>query len=197
MPEKFITDFFILWATIDPIGTMALYTAITSELSPEQKKKTALKSMIYSAIVLLGALVLGQIILSALGIRLVSLQIAGGIILFLLGIQMVFGMSFQRSCEPEPGHDLAIFPLAVPSTASPGAITAIILITDNYQFSIPSQIQTALTMLFVLAITYLLMIGAAKILRVLGTNGSAILVRVMGLILAALSVELVMKAVGY
>ena len=197
MLEKLTTDALMLLATIDPIGTLALYAAITTTLTAEERRKTALKAVVYAAIILLGSVVAGQIILTARGIRLISLQIAGGIILFLLGIQMVFGKMFKSSTEgPEPGHDIAVFPLAVPSIASPGAIMAAILLTDNYHYPVSTQALTSLVMLAILGLTYVLMVGAMTVLRFIGTNGAAILVRVMGMILSALSVELVMKGLG-
>jgi len=197
MIDKFTTDALMLWATIDPVGTLALFAALTSGLTLEERRKIALKAVVYSSMILLVSIVGGQVILAGMGIRLISLQIAGGIILFLFGLQMVFGKSYKDSSgQPEPGHDLAVFPLAVPSIASPGAIMAVILLTDNYHYSIPTQAVTSLIMLAVLAITYAFMLGATRILRVIGKNGAAILVRVMGMILSALSVELIMKGLG-
>jgi multiple antibiotic resistance protein len=81
MTEKFIRDALILWTTIDPIGTLAIFTAITGKLDSTQRKKTAWKAILYSAAILLGAIVIGQVLLSSMGIRLLSLQVAGGIIL--------------------------------------------------------------------------------------------------------------------
>lgn len=197
MIEKITTDFVLLWATIDPIGTLALFSAITSEYSVAERRKIAIKAVLYSTAILLGSIILGQIILGALGIKLISLQIAGGVILFLFGLQMVFGKPFNRSSDkPEPGHDLAVFPLAVPSISSPGAIMAAILLTDNYHYSIPTQAMTSAVMLLVLVITYLFMMWSSQILKIIGTNGASILVRVMGMILCALSIELIMNGLG-
>jgi multiple antibiotic resistance protein len=197
MAEKFTTDALMLWATIDPIGTLALFAAVTSGIPKADRRKIALKATAYAAVILLGSVVAGQFILAGMGIRLVSLQIAGGVILFLFGLQMVFGTTYKDpSRAAEPGHDLAVFPLAVPSIASSGAIMAVILLTDNYHYSILTQVTASLIMLGVLAISYVFMLGATPILRVIGKNGASILVRVMGMILAALSVELIMKGLG-
>jgi multiple antibiotic resistance protein len=197
MTDKFTTDALMFWATIDPVGTLALFSAITAGLSREERRKIALKSVAYAALILTGAIVGGQVLLAGMGIRLISLQIAGGMILFLFGLQMIFGHSGKSSStQPEPGHDIAVFPLAVPSIASPGAIMAAILLTDNYHYSIPVQSATALIMLGVLAVSYAMMLASTPILRIIGNNGASILVRVMGMILAALSVELVMKGLG-
>jgi multiple antibiotic resistance protein len=195
MTEKFIRDALILWTTIDPIGTLAIFTAITSKLDAKQRKKTAWKAIVYSAAILLGAIVIGQVLLSAMGIRLLSLQVAGGVILFLFGLQMVFGNGFTNTPTiEEPGHDIAVFPLAVPSIATPGAILAVILLTDNHLYSIPIQATTAAILMGILAVTLICMLAATPILKVIGMNGASILVRVMGMILAALSTEFVMEA---
>jgi multiple antibiotic resistance protein len=195
MTEKFIRDALILWTTIDPIGTLAIFTAITGKLDSTQRKKTAWKAILYSAAILLGAIVIGQVLLSSMGIRLLSLQVAGGIILFLFGLQMVFGSGVTSiPTTEEPGHDIAVFPLAVPSIATPGAILAVILLTDNHLYSIPMQATTAAILLGILAVTLVCMLAATPILKVIGMNGASILVRVMGMILAALSTEFVMEA---
>lgn len=195
MTEKFIRDALILWTTIDPIGTLAIFTAITSKLDAKQRRKTAWKAILYSGAILLGAIVMGQVLLSAMGIRLLSLQVAGGVILFLFGLQMVFGSGLPNPpTVEEPGHDIAVFPLAVPSIATPGAILAVILLTDNHLYSIPMQAMTGAILLGVLAVTLVCMLAATPILKVIGMNGASILIRVMGMILAALSTEFVMEA---
>ena len=194
--DYFVKDFILLWSTIDPVGTLALFTGLTARLSQTQKRRVALKATAYAFVILLAALVLGQIILKAMDIRLISLQLAGGVILFLFGLQMIFSDPVQSSGSREPGHQLAVFPLAVPSIASPGAIMAVIVLTDNHAKTFAQQAMTAGAMTMVLLITCALMLIADRIFRIIGHNGSAIIIRVMGMILAALSVELVMTALG-
>jgi multiple antibiotic resistance protein len=195
MWEKFIQDLLILWATIDPIGTLALFASLASKQDDAQRRKTAVKAVLYSGAILLGAIVVGQKLLDAMEIHLVSMQVAGGLILFLFGLQMVFGSGpMAGGAAKEPGHDIAVFPLAVPSIASPGALLAVILLTDNDTFTIAQQFGTAAVLVAVLLVTLVFMLAANPILRVIGQNGAAILVRVMGIILAALSVEFVMEA---
>ncbi len=196
--EKFVGDFMLLWATIDPIGTLALFAGVTAQMSAKKRYQTALKATLYSAVILLGSIVLGQIILKGMGIELEALQVGGGIILFLFGLQMVFGdLENKLAVEPEKGHDIAVFPLAIPSIASPGAITAAIILTDNDVYPIAVQAGTALMLLSVLAITFVLMLSATTVLRVIGNSGASIIIRVMGLILAALSVQLIYQAFGF
>ena len=108
---------------------------------------------------------------------------------------MIFGSNMdEQGGDTSSQHDLAVFPLAVPSIASPGAIMAVIVLTDNNLHDIPEQAATAGVLIGVLIVTCLLMLASTRILRVIGSNGAAILIRVMGLILAALSVQLVFEA---
>jgi multiple antibiotic resistance protein len=195
MLEKYIHDALILWTTIDPIGTMALFVAITAKMTPQHRRKTALKGTLYAGAILLSATLIGQVLLSAMDIQLISLQVSGGIILFIFGLKMIFNdMNENKEDSKESGHDVAVFPLAVPSIATPGAIMAAIILTDNDVYTIPVQCGTALILIAILAITYLLMLASGIIIRIIGQNGAGIMVKVMGMILAALSVELVMKA---
>jgi len=193
--DKVIHDFLIIWATIDPIGTMALFAGLTAKFSVEARRKTAYKTILYAALILSGALVIGQLLLGAMGISLISFQVAGGVILFLFGLQMVFSSDSQNE-SGEPLHDISVFPLAIPATASPGAILAVILITDNNVYTIQEQVVTAVTMLSVLAITLILLLFSGGIIRVIGNGGASLLTRIMGMILAALSVEFIMEAIG-
>lgn len=195
--EKLTSDFVLLWATIDPIGTLALFAGVTAKMTATQRRRTALKAIFYSAAILIGAVIVGQIILKSMQIQLEALQVAGGIILFLFGLKMVFGdLENTLVSQPEKGHDIAVFPLAVPSIASPGAITAAIILTDNEAYPIATQTGTVGMLVAVLFITFLLMLTATQALRVMGTNGASIIIRVMGLILAALSVQLIYQAFG-
>lgn len=194
--EKLVKEFMMLWSTIDPVGTLALFTGLTARFSRAQRRKAALKATGYAFVILLLALVLGQVILKAMSIQLISLQLAGGVILLLFGLQMIFTPPADGMGEREPGHDLAIFPLAIPSIASPGAIMAVIVLSDNRVYGLSEQIMTGGVLTLVLLITCGLMLMAERIFRVIGHNGSAIIIRVMGMILAALSVELIMTALG-
>ena len=195
MFDKLFQDALILWATIDPIGTMAIFAGLTASLSAEQRRLTATRTVLYAGAVLIGSIVIGQVILSAMGIRLISFQLGGGLILFLFGLQMIFGAPYQR-LKQEPEHDIAVFPLAIPATATPGAILAVILLTDNHIHPISVQIGTAFVTLLVLFITWLMLLFSEKILNIIGTGGATLLTKVMGMILAAFSVELVMNAAG-
>lgn len=194
--EQFVT----LWVVIDPIGTIPVFVAVTARIAESRRPRVALHAALVAAGVLMFFLVLGQFLIDALGITLPAFQIAGGLVLFLFALTMIFGDSKPQAETKEAAKDSdqdspAVFPLAVPSLASPGAMLAVVLLTDNNRFSIPEQAATAGIMLSVLAVAFLLMLAAGPILKVIRISGAAIVSRVMGIILAAVAVDNVITAV--
>ncbi|HEY6069954.1 MAG TPA: MarC family protein, partial [Chthoniobacterales bacterium] len=159
-----LRHFMMMWTTIDPVGNLAIFAALTASLSNVERRKIALRATVYAGIILGVAVVLGQILLDAIGIHLLSLKLAGGLILFVYSIKMLFGDLDTNRNSPEPGRDLAVFPLAVPSIAGPGTIMAVIVLTDNDVYTIPEQALTSLMLLVVLVITYVLFLCSEKIL---------------------------------
>jgi multiple antibiotic resistance protein len=187
----------MLLVTIDPIGTVALFVPITGAMAAGERRAVARKAVLIAGGVLLAFLIGGEIVLEHLGIRLVSFQVAGGVILFLFGLQMVFGSgALAQHAVAEPGHDAAVFPLALPGIATPGAITAVVLLTENHRHSIAEQAVTALVLLLVLAITLGLLYAANAVHRLLGSTGANVLVRVLGLLLAALATEQIVTGIA-
>ncbi|PYK86185.1 MAG: MarC family protein, partial [Verrucomicrobia bacterium] len=114
---KICKDFATIWTTIDPIGNVAIFAGLTASLTRAERHRTALRASLYATVILVVAVVAGQIILDAIGIRMHSLKVAGGIILFLFALKMLFGGLDSKPGSPEAGRDLAVFPLAVPSIA--------------------------------------------------------------------------------
>lgn len=196
MLELIVSAAILLVVTIDPIGTLALFAGVTAHLPARERRRTALLSTLYAAAILVGAVAIGQPLLDAIGVKLVSIRVAGGVILFLFGIQMIFGQVGGASAKAESGRDLAVFPLAVPSIASPGAILAAIMLTENDQHPLIEQVAVSLVLLGVLGVTLLGMLLATPILRVIGQGGAALLMRVLGMLLAGLAVEIVLTALG-
>lgn len=191
-----ITQFVVLWAVIDPIGSVPVYLSQTQRLTPKQRRAVALKAVAIATGVLLFFLIAGQLLLEAMQIPLPAFQAAGGLVLLLFALTMIFGESkpeqeqkiSEEVCSKQLS-DLAVYPLAIPSIASPGAMMAIVMLTDNNRYSLIDQSITAGVMVLVLAITLLLLLGATKIQKVIGNVGAAIISRVMGLILAAVAVN--------
>lgn len=196
MGEMLLRHFMMMWTTVDPVGNLAIFAALTASLTGLERRRVALRATIYAAVILLVAVVAGQILLDAIGIHLLSLKLAGGLILFIFAIKMLFGDMDRDTGPPEPGKDIAVFPLAVPSIAGPGTIMAVIVLTDNDVYTVPEQALTSLMLVAVLLITYVLFLMSERVLKIIGRAGASILIRVMGIILAALSVELVMSALG-
>jgi multiple antibiotic resistance protein len=196
---KISKDFATIWTTIDPIGNVAIFAGVTAALTRAERHRTALFGVIYASIILVAAGTVGQVILDAIGIHMHSLKVAGGIILFLFGVRMLFGQldtKTEKSPSPEEGRDLAVFPIAVPAIAGPGAMMAVIVLTDNDVYTVPERLQTGVVLVVVLLITYLLLLFSDAILRVIGRQGASVLVRVMGLILCSLAVEIVLTALA-
>ncbi|MCI7479248.1 MarC family protein [[Pasteurella] aerogenes] len=191
MFDSLIVQFVVLWAVIDPIGSVPVYLAKTIGLPMEDRRKIALKAILIATGILMFFLILGQALLEAMQIPLTAFQIAGGLVLLLFALTMIFGEGKpeQEIRMSTSLSELAVYPLAVPSIASPGAMMAIVLLTDNHRFSFFDQVLTTFIMLAVLFITYLLLLAANNIQRIIGTTGAAVISRVMGLILAAVAIN--------
>jgi len=185
----FVATFIFFFAVIDPIGTVPVFLAVTQGYSDTEKRKIALFAMAISAAILIFFVIAGEFILTGMGIPLSAFQIAGGIVLFLFALSMIFGESKpeEEVRMASSSNDTAIFPLAVPSIAGPGAMLAAVLMTEHARFNTWEQIQTVAMMLSVLLIVYILMRASAFINRLIGSSGASVISRVMGLILAALA----------
>ena len=191
MFDSLVVQFVVLWAVIDPIGSIPVYLTKTVGLSVEDRRKIARKAVMISAGILIFFLLAGQALLEAMQIPLTAFQIAGGLVLLLFALTMIFGEGKpeQEMRLSSNLNELAVYPLAVPSIASPGAMMAIVLLTDNHRFSLFDQTMTTLIMLSVLLITYFLFLAANRIQRWIGNTGAAVISRVMGLILAAVAIN--------
>ncbi|MFD1217166.1 MULTISPECIES: MarC family protein [Microbulbifer] len=187
--SDWISSFVFFFAVIDPVGTLPVFIAVTSRHSEWQRKKIAIMAVAVAAGILLFFLFAGQYLLEAIGVPLSAFQVAGGIVLFLFALTMIFG---EGKPEQEvgiirDGNETAIFPLAVPSIASPGAMLAAVVLTDNHRFDPIHQINTASSMFAVLAIVLMLLLTANWIYRWIGNAGASIVSRIMGLILASVA----------
>ncbi len=141
--------------------------------------------------------VAGEVILTAMEIPLSAFQIAGGIVLFQFARSMIFGESKpeQEIKMATSGSETAVFPLAVPSIAGPGAMLAAVLQTENVRFNLWEQALTTAIMLSVLLVTLVLMLAASWIHRLIGSSGASIVSQVMGLILASVAVASILAGI--
>ena len=187
----------MLWAVIDPIGTVPVFISATQGREVKERKKIAFIAAATAAGILLFFIVIGEILLRGMGVPLTAFQIAGGLILFLFALTMIFGESKPEgeSKAARSLQDTAIFPLATPSIASPGAMMAVVLLTENSRHSFVEQVIVALLMLIVVGAAYLLMLGAGWISKIIGEGGASIVSRVMGLILASIAATNVLEGI--
>ena len=185
----FVSTFVFFFAVIDPVGTVPVFIAVTRGYDAGEKRKIAVKAIIVSAIVLFAFVAGGELLLTAMGVPLAAFQISGGIVLFIFALSMIFGDSKPEvETRMVKSHtETAIFPLAVPSLASPGAMLAAVLLTENARYSVYQQALTTSMMLAVLLVALLLMLAASGIHRLIGDAGASVVSRVMGLILASVA----------
>lgn len=188
---ELVSTFIFLFAVIDPIGSVPVFIAVTNGLSEKEKKVVAYKAVLVSFVVLQFFIIAGEIILDAIEVPLPAFQIAGGIVLFLFALTMIFGESKpdEEIKSVKDPTEIAIYPMAMPSIASPGAMLAVVLLTKNSIYSIFEQVQSSLVMISVLAIVLILLLLSTKVHKIIGSAGASIISRVMGLILTAVAAE--------
>jgi multiple antibiotic resistance protein len=194
-----INDFLTIWVIIDPIAALPVFIALTAPFDQPTRRKVALIAVLVSLGVLVFFICLGQIIIEAMGISLRSFEVAGGVILFVFAVDLVIGKPRPPSKEDvasETPMQLAVYPLAIPNLAGPGSMLTVMLRTDNSRFSLLEQAHTTASLAAVLAITFVLLLFASQITRVIGTGGANVLKRVMGMIIAAYAVNLVFGGIG-
>jgi multiple antibiotic resistance protein len=190
--SQYFTDLITLWVVIDPIGTLPVFLAVTAGMSAVAARRTALRATVAAFFVLLFFVVAGQALLQAMDIDLDAFQIAGSVVLFLFALTMIFGepkVAVEEKDIETSDVDRSIYPLAIPSIASPGAMLAVVSLTDNTKFSISQQAETVAQMALVLLVTLILMLLASRIIKVIGDAGASVISRVMGLILASVAVN--------
>jgi multiple antibiotic resistance protein len=193
--NELLFDIVTFWVTIDPVGTVPLYLSVTKDLSPKERKAAAIRASVIAMAILSGFLYFGQYLLEAMHIELLSFQIAGGIVLFLFALTMIFARESPNDAPSEHGHDVAVFPLAMPSIATPGALLAAVVLTDNNTHNLLQETLSCGVMLVVLVANLCLMLLGERIVGMVGKSGLNILSRVMGMILAAVAVQMVYSAV--
>lgn len=191
MVLEILTKIFFLIAVIDPLGSVPVYLEATKELNKAHKKKVAIRASFIAFLILLFFIIAGQLILNGMEVTLDAFQISGGLILFLFALTMIFGEGKPQS-EKHLINDykhVTIFPVAIPSIASPGAIMAVVILTDNSVYSIQQQLLTTSLVLVVVALTMLILLTANKVQKHIGEYGITVISKVMGLILASYAIQ--------
>lgn len=197
MLDSALTTFVTLFVTIDPPGLAPLFLVLTVGMSRAERHRVAIRSVLIAFAILLLFALAGTAILAMFGITLHAFRIAGGLLLFYIAFEMVFEKrqerhekSAQRVSTEDVIRRLAVFPLAIPLIAGPGAISVTILLSDRFSDAL-GRSQLIAIIALVLAITYLVFMLAERVDRFLGETGRMVLTRLLGVILAALSVQFV------
>jgi multiple antibiotic resistance protein len=198
----FLTQLVTLWAVLDPISHLPMFIGATAGLDAAERRRAAGLSVMLAFLILAAFGLAGQFLLHAMGVSLLSFQIAGGIVLFLFALSMVLGDPAHAA--PQETSDaasrrarvtsLAVYPLATPIIAGPGAMLTMVLLMDNNRFAPNEQAITAGALAVVLAGLLAIFLTAHPIERLIRSGGTQLLRRVMGLLLAALAVNLVLNA---
>jgi len=191
-----LRSFTALLAVIDPLAILPVFIAVTAGQSNAQRRKTARLSMLYAFLLLLFFILIGHLILHLFNITIDAFKVAGGILLLLIGLEMVHSRlslvahpNVKEYAEAVNAEDVALMPLAMPMISGPGAITtAMTLVTGGF-----SMVRIVISLFVagaVLAITYILLVSADKVSKKIGSNGIGILTRLMGLLLIAYAVQM-------
>lgn len=194
---ELITTFFFLFAVIDPIGSVPVYLEATKDFKAEEKKKIAIRASGIAFFILLFFIVMGQIIFEGMDVTLDAFQISGGVILFLFALTMIFGdgkPEKEKQRITDYNH-VTVFPIAIPSIASPGAIMAVVILTDNHIYTINQQAITTFIVLLVIMLTTLILLAANKVQQKIGDYGIVVISKIMGLILASYAVQNIMTGI--
>jgi multiple antibiotic resistance protein len=195
--QTILSNFVLLWAVIDPIGTIPVFVAATRNHTEPDRRRIALRAAMTAAGILLFFILVGEPMLNAMGVSILAFQISGGIILFLFALTMIFGESKPdaEAKDIKRAEDVAVFPLATPSIASPGAMMAVVLMTRYDLHTIDESIVVTALMLVVVGAAYALMRASTFITRIIGDGGSNIISRVMGMILASVAASEVLDGI--
>ncbi len=203
MTDAFATILVAYFVTIDPLGLVPVFIAITPDASAAERRQIALRGVIIGGIVLLLFLIFGRSLLITLGISLPAFRVAGGLFLFVLAMEMVFERRGQRrsgtaghiASEPQ-ASDIAVFPLGIPLIAGPAAITTTILAAERHAHSWAQLLSVVAALVLSLAATYLALLLANHIQRYLSPTMIGVISRLLGLLLGALAMQFVLDGLA-
>ncbi|HAT28511.1 MAG TPA: antibiotic resistance protein MarC [Gammaproteobacteria bacterium] len=195
--------FATFFATIGPLDVAAIYAALTSAVSRKQRRQMAVRgTLIAGSILLLFALV-GDFLLAGLGISLAALRTGGGILLLLIGIDLVFARSSgststtdEEEKEAQSKQDISVFPLATPLIAGPGTLGAVILLMANAEGEPVLQAAVITSLVAILLVTLAMLILASEIQQFLGVTGMHVVTRIFGVLLSALAVQFIFDGIA-
>lgn len=194
--QQRLSEFVTLFLVINPFGALPTFMEIAETLEPRAQRRLALSATVISFAVLVFFVLAGAFLLAQMGISIRAFQISGGILLFVIALDMIRGQTLTGHGKEQGSMALAVYPLAIPKIAGPGAMLTVVLVTDDDRLNLAGQLTTVGVLALVLVVTFLILLAAVPISRLIGTAGVSVISRVMGMLLAAMAVALVLGAVG-
>ena len=192
-----ITAFATLFVVIDPPGLVPMFIALTSGMDRAHRATMARRACVIAFVLLTLFGLMGEALLGFIGISMPAFRIAGGILLFLTALDMLFERRTQRreGQTPDADHDPSVFPLATPLTAGPGAIATMILLMGQSGNSWLGGAAVLGLLAAMILVTYVFLLASPPLERLLGRTGTVVITRLLGMLLAALSVQFVIDGV--
>lgn len=197
MIELFISAFVTLFVVIDPPGCAPIYASMTTGANAHQRRSMAIRAVLVAGAILIVFALFGEALLSALHIELNSFRIAGGIMLFLIALDMVFEKRTERReqraqkvMETPEIEDVSIFPMAMPMIAGPGSIASVMLLVSQNE-GLDRALTILAALLSVLLLTLVALLTAGPLMKLLGAKAEAVITRLLGVLLAALAAQFV------
>lgn len=198
-----IPAFTILFVAIDPIAIAPLFAALVQDYDKAHQRKLAMQSVVVGSIILALFALFGERLLGILGISMAAFRAAGGVLLFLLALEMVFEKRTSRrrrktekAQSEQHGDDIAVFPMGIPLIAGPGAITSVVLLMTEQSDNPAGQLAVGGVVLAIMVITLVLLLASGPITRAMGTSFTSAFTRVLGVILAAMATQFIFDGVS-
>ena len=197
MLETFFQSFVLYFVVIDPLAAAPLFLIVTQGLKIKNKLKTAFEATLIATLILIFFAILGNFILSYFQISLSAFTIAGGIILFLISLEMLFDKRRQRKEDEikESSTATGIFPLAIPLLAGPAAITSVMVSVADMGTNLMSQATGLLALILVMILTFISFYVVSKSSKIINKKVTSVISRVIGIILAGLSVQFILDGI--
>jgi len=199
----FWSAFAMLFVIIDPPGCAPIFATLTNGTSRKHQKTMAFKSVIVATIILVLFAYFGDFVFSKLGISLDALRIAGGIMLFLIGLNMVFEKRTETREEraeelleeiPDP-EDISVFPMGIPMIAGPGTMASLLILSSDAGSALPQQAAIMSALALVLILTLLAFLIAGPLMKLMGKTFTNVLTRVLGVLLATLAAQFILDGI--